>query len=387
MSSNHHEHVPDFGTPAHRLATQELEIGVTDAIQRHATRHVVAPKPVSQRKLDFEHSRPRWLREMAAEALGVFMYVYPGIASQGSFFVNNTEPVFGSLFQIGFAYAMGIAFAIITCGPTSGGHFNPAVTIALAVWQGFPWYKVPYYIFSQIFGSFLAGLVLMGQYKPQLDVLAATCTAAGRELNSLGCPGSVLVSFPGPTETNYGYLFMIEFFVDSFIVSTFQLPVWAIVYHVTLALTLDQGIVIWAVLDPANPFVSPSAAPFIIGMAYANMIWGFANLTISTNLARDLGTRFVAAIFYGGSTAFTKYAAISILVNIPATLFATLVYEIIQRDSFLAVAKGHAEHEDGGDGLVRHLTKTGTLSEGEGGGYISGNGGLGLQRTREKEMV
>jgi hypothetical protein len=30
------------------------------------------------------------------------------------------------------------------------------------------------------------------------------------------------------------------------------------------------------------------------------MIWGFAGVTIATNTARDLGTRIVAAIFYGG---------------------------------------------------------------------------------------
>ena len=29
-------------------------------------------------------------------------------------------------------------------------------------------------------------------------------------------------------------------------------------------------------------------------------IWAYADITISTNLARDLGTRIVAAIFYGG---------------------------------------------------------------------------------------
>jgi glycerol uptake facilitator-like aquaporin len=45
---------------------------------------------------------------MAAEALGVFFYVYPGIASQASFFLNGTEPQFGSIFQIGWAYAIGI---------------------------------------------------------------------------------------------------------------------------------------------------------------------------------------------------------------------------------------------------------------------------------------
>jgi glycerol uptake facilitator-like aquaporin len=45
-------------------------------------------------------------------------------------------PVFGSLFQIGWAYALGIAFAIIIFAPVSGGHFNPAVTICLAIWLG-----------------------------------------------------------------------------------------------------------------------------------------------------------------------------------------------------------------------------------------------------------
>jgi glycerol uptake facilitator-like aquaporin len=61
-----------------------------------------------------------------------------------------------------------------------------------------------------------------------------------------------------------------------------------------------KGLVIWTVLDPTNPFVSPATAPFVIGLAYGIMIWGFANATMSTNMARDLGTRIVAAIFYGG---------------------------------------------------------------------------------------
>jgi hypothetical protein len=43
------------------------------------------------------------LREMVAEALGVFFYVYPGITSQASFFLNGTE----SIFQTGLAYAIG----------------------------------------------------------------------------------------------------------------------------------------------------------------------------------------------------------------------------------------------------------------------------------------
>lgn len=218
----------------HRLATHDMEIGATEAVQKHFMRHVVATKPVSQRKLDFERARPRWLREMFAEATGVFFYVYPGIAAAASTFLNQVtvanssglpttpNPAFGSIFQIGCAFALGIAFAIIVCAPTSGGHFNPAITICFATWQGFPWRKVPYYIFSQVFGAFVAGLMVYGQYNQQLTAYAEELKAVGFPLVFNGGPASVFCVFP----TGYpyklvqssGYLFLIEFFVDAYIV-------------------------------------------------------------------------------------------------------------------------------------------------------------------------
>ncbi|KAF2478359.1 aquaporin-like protein, partial [Lindgomyces ingoldianus] len=270
---------------------------------------------------------------------GVLTYriVYPGIASTASFFLNETEPAFGSLLQIGLAYAFGIAFAIITCAPTSGGHFNPAITLCFAFWQGFPWKKVLYYLFAQIFGAFMAGLVLMGQYHEQISAFTTRSIAAGKGTVYNGGPASILCTFPGETQNNLGYLFLIEWFVDSFI-----------------------GIVIWASLDPANPFVSPHSAPFVIGLAYANMIWGFANIYISTNLARDLGTRIVAAIWFGGEAfSYKNYSWIAMLVNIPATFFATAYYEFLMRDSLKKIGKGNAVNAGGEVGLAKHLSKTG----------------------------
>lgn len=130
--TQHVDFVADNGL--RQLHTNDLELGATEAVQQHISRTVVRAKPVSQRKLDFERSRPRWLREMMAEATGVFFYVYPGIASVAAFTLNKEDAAFGSLFQVGWAFAIGIAFAIITCAPTSGGHFNPAITICFAVW-------------------------------------------------------------------------------------------------------------------------------------------------------------------------------------------------------------------------------------------------------------
>jgi glycerol uptake facilitator-like aquaporin len=82
----------------------------------------------------------------------------------------------------------------------------------------FPWKKVPQYILAQVFGSFMAGLLLVGQYHPQLTALAAEFRAKGLSPNSLGGPGSILCSVPSATETSYGYLFFIEFFADVFVV-------------------------------------------------------------------------------------------------------------------------------------------------------------------------
>jgi len=43
---------------------------------------------------------------------------------------------------------------ILTFGPISGAHFNPAVTVADAWQGGLPWREVPVYITAQIVGAF-----------------------------------------------------------------------------------------------------------------------------------------------------------------------------------------------------------------------------------------
>ena len=251
----------------------------------------------------------------------------------------------------------------------------------------------------------MAGLLLMGCYWPQIQAAKAADLKNFGTVHFNGGVASILCSYPvslpfllslpiHPTtytylpsqnadQTNQGYLFFQEFFVDSFI-----------------------GIIIWTCLDPANPFVTPVSVPFTIGLAYATMVWGFAGNTISTNLARDLGTRIVAAIFFGGE-AFSLdngYSWISILVNVPATIFATAYYEFLMRDSLAKIAQGHGTHEDGHDGLTRHVSKVSkdpmvlgamnaTITEKDyayanGGGYRNGNlAGNELAGKEEVEMV
>ena len=57
------------------------------------------------------------------------------------------------------ATGAGLVALILTFGPISGGHFNPAVTLADATQGGLPWREVPVYRFSQVTGAF-AGVAI-----------------------------------------------------------------------------------------------------------------------------------------------------------------------------------------------------------------------------------
>lgn len=60
--------------PSLQMQQQPVDMAMTDALRKHLTRHVFSPGPVSQRRLNWESARPEWLREMFAEATGVFFY-------------------------------------------------------------------------------------------------------------------------------------------------------------------------------------------------------------------------------------------------------------------------------------------------------------------------
>ncbi|MGQ0505014.1 MAG: MIP/aquaporin family protein, partial [Myxococcaceae bacterium] len=56
------------------------------------------------------------------------------------------------------ATGAGLIALILTFGPTSGAHFNPAVTVADASQGGLPWREVPLYVLAQVLGA-ITGVV------------------------------------------------------------------------------------------------------------------------------------------------------------------------------------------------------------------------------------
>jgi glycerol uptake facilitator-like aquaporin len=69
---------------------------------------------------------------------------------------------------------------ILTFGPISGAHFNPAVTVADASQRGLPWRDVPAYLAAQVAGAFggtMAAHVMFGE--PVLSLSTHVRASAG----------------------------------------------------------------------------------------------------------------------------------------------------------------------------------------------------------------
>ena len=113
---------------------------------------------------------PALSSRLGAEALGTFWLVFGGCGS-AIFSAKYLTPnvVTGQAVQLGIGF-LGVALAfgltVLTMayavGHVSGAHFNPAVTIGVAVARRFPWRDVPAYLAAQVVGGLLAGLALWG---------------------------------------------------------------------------------------------------------------------------------------------------------------------------------------------------------------------------------
>ena len=53
---------------------------------------------------------------------------------------------------------------VLVSGGVSGGHLNPAVSLAVATLGKFPWWKVPHYVAAQYLEAFLSSALVFLVY-------------------------------------------------------------------------------------------------------------------------------------------------------------------------------------------------------------------------------
>jgi glycerol uptake facilitator-like aquaporin len=94
------------------------------------------------------------LKRCVAEALGtaLLLAVVIGSGIMGERLSGGNVAI--ALLANTIATGAGLVALILTFGPISGAHFNPAVTLADASQGGLPWREVPVYVIAQTIGAF-----------------------------------------------------------------------------------------------------------------------------------------------------------------------------------------------------------------------------------------
>jgi len=98
------------------------------------------------------------MNKITAEAFGTFWLVLGGC---GSAVLAAAFPDVGiGLLGVSLAFGLTVLTMAYAVGPISGGHFNPAVSLGLALAGRFEWKQFIAYIIAQCVGAVLAGAVL-----------------------------------------------------------------------------------------------------------------------------------------------------------------------------------------------------------------------------------
>ena len=204
--------------------------------------------------------------KLAAEAFGTFWLVLGGC---GSAVLAAAFPEVGiGLLGVALAFGLTVLTMAFAVGHISGGHFNPAVSLGLAVAGKFEWKNLGPYVVAQVVGGTLGALVLYLIVSGKADFTST----GGFASNGYGAhsPGGFSMNAALITE-----VVMTAFFLIIILGATSKrAPAGFAPIAIGLALTLIHLISIPVTNTSVNPARSTAVAFFADGWAL-QQLWLF----------------------------------------------------------------------------------------------------------------
>jgi len=229
------------------------------------------------------------MRKPLAEFCGTFILVFFGCG------VVHTATLYGAqvgLGQIALVWGLAVMFGIYVCGAISGGHLNPAMTLAFAVHRQMPWKDVVPYWIGQFSGAFCAAAVLFVLFSPSIKTFEKAEGLEPKSIMTARCYGEyyssphAVVDWRTDQEWAKPVPMQVAFLAET--IGTFFL-----------------AFVVFALIDPRNG-ARPTGplTPVFIGLTIAMLISVIAPLTqAGFNPARDFSPRLFAYLAGWGQNA------------------------------------------------------------------------------------
>ncbi len=244
-----------------------------------------------------------------SEFVGTFILIFLGCGTVAGLVLNQVEL---GQWEVSLLWGLAVTLAIYVTGAVSGTHINPAVTVTMALFRGFPWKNVIPYIVSQVAGAFAGAAAVYGLYRGAFTQWEETEHVVRGSAESVES-ASIFSTYPAPFLSNFD-AFLVEF-----------------------AITAILLIVILAVVDDRNPLLPAlnNLGPLVIGLTVAVIGGSFGSLTgFALNPARDFGPKLFAWMAGWDSVALpapSGYVWVPILGPILGGLAGALIYDFMVR--------------------------------------------------------
>lgn len=233
-----------------------------------------------------------------AELIGTMLMILLGDGVVANVLLNDTKGNNSGWMVITTAWGLAVFVAVTVAGPYSGAHFNPAITIGLAIAGKFPWSSVLPYITAQFLGAFIGAFLVWLMYydhfkrtKNPDSILAVFCTGPAVRNYVSNITSEIIGAF---------VLFFTILYITGAEITTTKVPI-----GLGSVGALPVALLVW-----------------VIGLSLGGTT-GYA-----INPVRDLGPRIMHAILPipGKGTSDWGYSWIPIFGPIVGTAVAALLY-------------------------------------------------------------
>jgi len=107
--------------------------------------------------------------ELISECMATFIILAIGDSVAAMYTLYDPSPYQHAYWGVCITWGMAVTLAIYVTGAVSGTHANPAVTLALTVFRGFPRGKALPYMGAQVAGAFIGAAVAYLLFSPVID--------------------------------------------------------------------------------------------------------------------------------------------------------------------------------------------------------------------------
>ena len=215
--------------------------------------------------------------ELISEAVATFIIIGLGDSAACMSVLYDPSPYANAYWGICITWGLAVTIAIYVTGSVSGTHANPAVTLSLAMFRGFPWKKVIPYGIAQVVGAFIGAAIVYVLFAPVIDHY----NQVHHLTREAGGAADVFFTHPGLVVT----------------------PMHALLDQVILTAFLLFGI--FAITEQYNEMApGANSGALVIGLLVATIGASMGYLEAwAINPARDFGPRLFAYFAGWGSSA------------------------------------------------------------------------------------